>query len=191
MNEFQRITSLFRTLWNTALQRPAAYSNRWQSETSLDPAWEERTRLLAAWVPEGTTVLEFGAGRMTLPQFLPTDCRYIPSDLVRRAPGSLVIDLNADTLPDLPAHDLAFFSGVLEYVADLPRLVAHLSASTRLVIASYAVRDFNRWRLMRRASGWVNDYNIAELQRLFDAQGYSVTRQGTWKKQVLFRFEKG
>ena len=190
MKKLPRLTLMFRNLWITSLKRSTPDAARWQADASLDPAWDERTRLLAAWVPEGSTLIEFGAGRMTLPDFLPPNCRYTPSDLVSRAPSSLVIDLNAAILPELPPHDVAFFSGVLEYVADLPRLVEFLSRSVKMVIASYAVCDLNRNRLLRRASGWVNDYTIASLQRLFDAHGFTVTKQGLWKKQVLFRFEK-
>src|SRR5438105_2510155 len=110
-------------------------------ESSLSPTWDTRTEMLAGLIKPGA--LEFGAGRMVLKNFLPANCVYTPSDLVDRKNGTWVCDLNSPELPAFPSHDVAVFSGVLEYLNDLPMLAAHLSVFVQEVVASYAVTDFN------------------------------------------------
>ena len=108
---------------------------------------------MATPIRPGSSVLEFGAGRMVLKQSLPEGCRDTPSDIVDRGPRTIVCDLNARTLPDFPHHDVAVFSGVLEYVHDVPRVVALLARTVDTVVASYADTDSVARRITRRAHG--------------------------------------
>lgn len=164
---------------------------RWSNEANLLDSWDTRTRILASFVPPGSTVLEFGAGRMTLPDYLPEGCLYTPSDIVDRGRNTLVCDLNAPQLPSFPLHDVAVFSGVLEYVHDLQRLIAHLAKYCSSIAASYAPTDFTNQNqpLNRRKHGWVNDCSVQELQNVFSKQGFQCVRTVVWEsQQVLFEF---
>lgn len=161
---------------------------RWATQTELSSEWDERTRLIAAQIKPGTSVLEFGAGRMILKQHLPEECLYTPSDLVDRGEGTLVCDLNGREIPAFPRHDVAVFSGVLEYINDLPRLVAHLAGSVNEVIASYAVLEHNPRD--RRANGWVNDFTSEQLLRIFAAAGFHPEHCVRWRNQMIYRFAK-
>ncbi len=116
-------------------------TGRWSDPSNLNESWDVRTAALAKFVPPGSSVLEFGAGRRVLPRYLPAGCQYTPSDLVDRGPGTLVCDLNAAQLPLFPEHDVAVFSGVLEYVLDMDRLLDHLAPTCRIIVASYAPTD--------------------------------------------------
>jgi len=169
-------------------KRQAADYQRWQDMEALSSKWDERTIKMAALIPENSSVLEFGAGRMILKQHLPPGCRYTPSDLVDRGENTLVIDLNGKQLGDIPATDVAVFSGVLEYINDVPRLIRKLSQNTGLVIASYATTEKESSRVKRRAQGWVNDYSHAQLLALFDEQGYQGRDKGHWKAQQIYQF---
>jgi hypothetical protein len=80
------------------------------------------------------------------------------------------------------------FSGVLEYVHDVPRLISHLSNSVGTIIASYAVTDFSDGN--RRANGWVNDLSSRDILDLFEAAGFRFDRQDRWGSQVIYRFNK-
>lgn len=160
--------------------------SRWSKPKSLSPLWDERTRQLAAMVTPGSAVLEFGAGRRVLEQMLDRPARYTPSDLVDRGPGTIVCDLNARPLPQFGAHDVAVFSGVLEYVNDVPSLIQHLRGSVPAIVASYAVLEKNRDE--RRAGGWVNDYTSAQFVALFDEQGFDCVENSSWQSQELYRF---
>jgi hypothetical protein len=160
--------------------------SRWSKPRSLSPLWDERTRLLAAMVPPASRVLEFGAGRRVLEQMLERPARYTPSDLVDRGPGTIVCDLNERPLPPFGEQDVVVFSGVLEYVNDVPSLIRHLHGSVQVIVASYAVLEKNVDE--RRAGGWVNDYTAAQFVALFDEQGFDCAEHASWQSQELYRF---
>ncbi len=163
---------------------------RWKNPSSLSPDWDSRNELIAPLVPPNASVIEFGAGRMVLRGLLPAGCKYTPSDVVGRGPGTLVIDLNARELPAIPPHDVAVFSGVLEYIFDVPRLIKHLSQSVDCIIASYAVADLCPQSSTRRASGWVNDFTARELEDLFGRAGFQTDRALSWRSQKIYSFHR-
>lgn len=128
---------------------------------------------------------------MVLRSCVPEGCRYTPSDLVSRGDGTLICDLNAKVLPDFPAHDVAVFSGVLEYVNDVPRLVSRLSESVGIVIASYASTDYFPEVQRRRVYGWVNDYSSRELLGVFAQAGFRCDETQAWRSsQIIGKFSK-
>jgi hypothetical protein len=161
---------------------------RWTREDSLHTDWDSRTRIIARLIAPGSSVLEFGAGRLTLRDSLPGDCTYTPSDLISRGDGTIVCDLNAELLPDFPRYSVVVFSGVLEYVHDVPRLVRHLSRACEAFVTSYAVADTNRSTLHRRSCGWVNDFASDEFQRVFERVGFRCDSMLDWRDQKIFRF---
>lgn len=163
---------------------------RWGKSESLSSAWDARTEKLAAMIPQGASVLEFGAGRMALRRYLPSSTAYTPSDLVDRGAGTLVCDLNAKELPPLPPHDVAVFSGVLEYVHDAPRLVAHLAPCVRAIVASYAVTEGEPSAITRRNRGWTNDYSADQFEAIFASCGFVCDLRDAWEAQKLYRFVK-
>jgi len=140
---------------------------------------------MARHIEDGLRVIEFGAGRQVLRGLLAT-CEYTPSDIVSRGPDTLICDLNNDPLPELN-YDLAFFSGVLEYVNDVPSLANQLSLEVGQVVASYAILETNPSR--RRSKGWVNDYNMIEFQDIFESVGYTCVHTGSWNSQMIFHFK--
>jgi phospholipid N-methyltransferase len=101
---------------------------RWKSSGSLMPEWNERTKLMASMVAPNSSVLEFGSGDERLKEWLPEGCTYQPSDMLARSEQTLVCDLNQD-FPNLEGRhfDVIVFSGVLEYIHDIPRLLKGLT----------------------------------------------------------------
>jgi len=71
-----------------------ADTERWQDESNLDKLWIQRSKIIGGLIKDGSKVLEFGAGRGDLEQYLSPSCIYIPSDVVSRGEKSLTIDLN-------------------------------------------------------------------------------------------------
>ena len=102
---------------------------RWTPVDSLASNWDSRTMQIAKLISENSSVIEFGAGRQILRDYLPQGCQYTPSDLVDRGRGTIVCDLNSDALPQFSKFDFAVFAGVMEYVNDIPRIVRHLKQS--------------------------------------------------------------
>ena len=143
---------------------------------------------MAGFVPPGSTVLEFGCGAGLLRDHLPSDCQYIPSDVVVRE-GAIVIDLNASTL-DLPKHDVSFLSGVFEYVHDIPRAArAMISAGAKHLIASYTPSETGTddERAARLRSGFVADYDRDTFVRLVTSAGWRLEIEETWENESLRR----
>lgn len=193
-----RIARISRNLVRGLLHR-SDYS-RWSDPASLETWWDSRTQQLARFVPSGTRVVEFGAGRRQLERHLPPGCSYIPADLADRGPGTLIFDLNQRPLPDLRQlrPDVAFFAGVLEYVRDLPSLVRWLSQQAPRCVASYAYATSTARTpqraletLQRAYHGYMNTYSEGQLKALFGSHGYTCLRKETWDSQLLFLFHRG
>ena len=169
------------------LRNGSDYS-KWTPIESLSSDWDSRTIRIAKLVEKNSSVIEFGAGRQILNEHLPENCRYIPSDMVDRGNGTIVCDLNGIALPQFPECDVAVFSGVLEYVNDVSRLVSHLKQSVGTVIASYAISETNADR--RRARGWVNDLSSKELIEVFTNLGFDAVHEEDWGTQRIFVFKR-
>jgi hypothetical protein len=167
---------------------------RWSDPNELRPAWDARVQNIARLVPRGSRVIEFGAGRRQLESLLDRDSCYVPSDLVDRGPGTLVCDLNKRPLPAIEGFDVAVFSGVLEYLFDVPAIIRWLSSSVPVCIASYACarREGRVHRLaatlQRATSGWVNSYTEQEILNLFVEAGYSPAHRTAWDAQCIWLF---
>ena len=172
---------------------------RWTNPASFEGWWETRTQKVAALIPKGSRVIEFGAGSRWLESYLDPHCSYIPSDLVDRGPGTIICDLNQRPLPDLRSiqPDVAVFIGVLEYIKDLPFLVEWLSQQVSLCVASYDYAT-TRPETLRRAlevlhrayNGYMSTYSEDELVELFNRWGFSCVQKDTWNDQRLFLFGK-
>lgn len=170
---------------------------RWSDPESLEHWWVARTQKLATLIPPQTRVLEFGAGRCQLQQYLDSSCSYFASDLTPRGPDTILCDLNRRPLPDLQhLHaDIAVFGGVLEYVRDLPSLAAWLAAQTPAAVASY---DYVKSEpgtvarmveLFRRSYfGYLNHYTLRELASIFAGVGLHCVRTEQWTSQKVMLF---
>lgn len=146
--------------------------------------WDTRTKRIASMIPREFSVLDFGAGRRVLERHLAEGQIYTPCDIESRGPDTIVCDLNAAELPEFPPHHAAVFGGVLEYVEDVPRLLAHLPVL--FVYASYAIVETNPEN--RRERGWVNDFSFDDLETVFTDGGFYFAYCLPWKEQLLFTF---
>ena len=160
---------------------------RWSDPLSFDAEWDARARVAAALIPPGACVIEFGAGLRQLEKHLDRTISYIPSDIVDRGPGTLILDLNAGSLPTLDGVDTCVFCGVLEYVVDVPRLVNWLSRWASLCVTSYNCARSSRRTLLRMSevakrgrSGWVNTFTERELCAQFANAGFEVVDRRLW-----------
>jgi hypothetical protein len=171
---------------------------RWGDARNLEVWWEARTQKLAAMVPAGTRVIEFGAGAGALERYLAPDCTYVASDLIERSPDTFVCDLNRRPLPNLhPLRaNVAVFAGVLEYLRDVPSVASWLSDHVRYCVASYAVaRPAGLVRALaagarRTYFGYMNSYSEIDLVALFRRSGFACLRTDSWNDQRLFLFAK-
>jgi hypothetical protein len=158
-------------------------ATRWARATEHDAEWDARARALAALVPDGASVIEFGAGPGGLGRFLAPGCRYSATDLVPRA-GVAALDLDRRPLPVLPHHDLAAFAGVLEYLRRPDELPAWLAGFADGCILSYNAASTRPRtparaleRLRRARAGWASTLSERELCAAFAAAGYALVRR--------------
>ena len=175
---------------NTSLRKAFGRSDirRWRKPGELSPDWDSRTEIMAKYIPENASIIEFGAGRLVLKSFLPKGCTYTPSDIVDRGEGTKVIDLNRHPLPEIDNYDYAVFSGVLEYINNVPLIISHFSKYINAFIISYAIADNHPSD--RGIHGWGNNYKEVEIISLFTVQNYELINKDTWGKQAIFVFKK-
>lgn len=163
--------------------------DRWKQEKWLFDDWNERTKIMAQWINPNSKVLEFGAAKLALKQLLPDSVIYTPSDIVDRGEGTLVCDLNQE-IPDFEAQDVIFFSGVLEYIYNVPKLITTLSNKTNRFIISYGTFDVFNSEKHRKINGWVNAYTNDEILTIFNKNNFQLVQTETWRKQTIYVFDK-
>ena len=172
---------------------------RWADPRSFHASWEPRTKKAAAFVPNHSRVIEFGAGNRILEWYLDPSCTYVPSDIVDRGPGTIVCDLNRRPLPNLGerVYDVAVLLGVLEYLRDVPSVLDWLAKLVPVCVLSYPCAQANGHSLRgmletvkRLNNGWMSNYREEELQSLFRERGFVPLRDDSWKNQRLFFFSR-
>ncbi|WP_380751079.1 methyltransferase domain-containing protein [Salinimicrobium flavum] len=160
---------------------------RWKKTGELNEDWNERSIILAEMVNSGAKVIEFGAGKMRLKDYLPPNCEYTPSDIHIRDSRVIYCDLNEDKMIDLENYDTAIFSGVLEYVYDLDNLFEKLAKSLKYINLTYACADISGANRLKQ--GWLSDYTNSDLRDIFERKGFKVMEYLEWRKQSIFRLE--
>jgi hypothetical protein len=148
-------------------------------------------------VPKGSRVIEFGAGSCRLSAWLDDSCKYIPSDIVERGPGTVICDLNRRPLPDLThlQANVALFAGVLEYLGDMEGVVDWLSRFVKSCIVSYDCVPHGlklpgrlRERFRRQYYGYLSDYTEEQLVAIFRRRGFACAHADSWTNQRIFAF---
>ena len=165
-------------------------ADRWSDKSSLSSDWDSRTILIAGLIPEGSRVLEFGAANLVLKDHLPDGCTYQPSDIVSRSEDTIVCDLNR-CMPNLEGtYTHVVFSGVLEYIYDIPRLLEYIGGKTQYIVASYSTTDVVPDYVTRKRNGWVNHCSDEKIVRMFRDRGFALESRYTWKYQAIYVFVK-
>lgn len=186
MNQLVQSAKVLRTLALHALR----LSDRAKWRTYEFPAeWSLRSMRIAELVPHDSRVFEFGAGPVGLGQYLHPSCSLTSSDIIKHTPEIRIIDLNRRPLPSLggPLSQVGVFSGVLEYVSDVPSIMPWIASHFEICIASYECVQSQstflseiRESMGRTRTGWVNHFTKPEFKALFTAAGFRLTEQTTW-----------
>jgi hypothetical protein len=177
-------TYIRKTLNNSDLKR-------WKPIENHGKDWQVRTIKMAEFIVPNSNVIEFGAGRMVLKEYLPENCSYTPPDIVDRGNSTIICDLNKINLPIFDNYDFCIFSGVLEYINDVPKLIKHLSANMDTFIISYAVVKKGDNIYKRGIHGWVNNYNNESIIKIFEKNNYILTNKSKWLNQEIYVFKRG
>jgi len=168
------------------------YLEKWENFSTQND-WRERTRILFRFIPVKTnSILVLGCGKNTLRtlKLINLDeMNYISSD---KTPGSevdLVFDLNSKDLPRIQV-DTIFFSGLLEYIFDVPRFLNWARLSSHSIVGSYSPLlhsplDIDE-SIRRSRNGWKNHMSIEQFSALSLTCGWTIEFRGKYQEQVLF-----
>lgn len=138
------------------------------------PSWDGRNKIIAGYIPAGSSVLDVGCGAQTLKQYLKPNCRYQPCDVIKSTPEVILCDFNAGIYPEIRERfDHVVCSGVLEYIRRPKEFLEIISGYGRSIIISYNPLRENESKIGRLGNGWgwVNHFKKAELESLFDEIG--------------------
>jgi len=160
---------------------------RWRKVVQETPSWDERNQLIASLIPPGSSVLDIGAGAMTLSRYLARDTHYTPMDTVAASQQTVAVDFNACQIPELSwSYDFAVCSGVLEYILPVHLFLDTVARWAHTIILSYATSDLTPGATARRRNGWLNHLSDAELRRLFVAHGLRLKSTIPWERQLIY-----
>ena len=150
-------------------------TERWHDLTNFEDSWNARAMRAADYIPAGARVLDLGCGTMSLEQFLPDGCVYLPCDLTQRDSRTQVCNFNAGEMPDLSDADIVTVLGVLEYLYDAPGFIRRLAEAGKPIILSYCPTDTTA-NLDRRGLGWINDYSLSDIRSMVETDRFSIRR---------------
>jgi len=136
------------------------------------PTWDERNIIIARFIPEGSSVIDLGAGAQTLRTHLKPGCKYQPCDVVKSTPDVIFCDFNRGVFPELKeTADYVVCSGILEYIRNPKEFIGRVSKYARTLLLSYNPRMKGESRLDRMARHWVNHLTNQSLEKILDDLG--------------------
>jgi len=103
---------------------------------------------------------------------------------------TIVFNLNKDDLSLFDYYDIIIFSGVLEYVSDVKKLILGLSFKTSKFIVSYAPLENYSNLENRKKNGWVNNFKIDEFTQIFKSVSFKGKEVANWRGQRIMVFDK-
>ena len=169
-----------------------SYLEKWQDFNTHND-WSRRTESLSRFIPESTrSILELGSGKNHLRALKLIDLEkvsYQSSDITKADGIDLVINLNAAELPDISA-EVIFFSGLIEYIYNVPRFFDWTRSGANLLLGTYAPvlsSPMNINESIRRSSnGWKNHMSLVDLHAQAYESGWSLEFKDRHEEQVLF-----
>lgn len=161
---------------------------RWEDVASYEQFWSDRSVAAARLCGSGQWVCDIGCGMRSLGALLPPGCTYLPADLRCWEPAVERCDLNAGLLPErhLARCDVVTLLGVIEYIYDVPRLLATLARRAETVVVSYNSAELAE--VDRAGYGWVNALTSEAILELLRQAGFlpdTVQRFGSM--EILVR----
>jgi len=161
----------------------------WSTTSEFDEIWKKRITIMASNINIPGIVADFGCGLMWLEVLLNQENSYLPIDYIARDVRTLVIDLNVDPVPELNA-EIAFLSGVLEYVKDVNNFVDQLtSRGFKKIILSYCTYEKFSDVNNRISLNWVSHESIFSILSLFTTK-YNLIAIDDVNNNTILVFER-
>lgn len=145
--------------------------------TEEEGPWDNRYRELITLLDEECdSVMDCGAGNMSLRRMLDPKIKYVPIDHVPRYKETIVCDFNKREFPDIFV-DTAIASGILEYITLSEIFIKNLCEHSKKVILSYCSLHMRPNISYRMSLGWKNHLTEGEIVKLFYQNGFILEEE--------------
>jgi len=149
-------------------------TRRWEKVSREVPPWDDRNRAIAAFIPEGASVLDLGSGAQTIRRHLKRGCKYQPCDIIQSSPDVIHCDFNSGVYPVLPTkYDYVICSGILEYMREPAKFIFEIRSYGRKCILCYNTYNPQQFVIERLGKGWVNHLQESELEQFFSTNNFA------------------
>ncbi|RKJ52875.1 hypothetical protein D7Y09_13500 [bacterium 1XD42-1] len=137
-----------------------------------------RVEMFSGWITEDIqSIVDYGAGKMYLQEYLAPEVKYFPVDYIRRNEQTILCDFNQGVFPDIQS-DAAVCSGVLEFIYTPEQLLIHVCEHTnKMIILSYLGIDNFSDIDGRRASAYVSDLSERQIVELMELKGFQLNKK--------------
>lgn len=159
---------------------------RWADPYNMAEDAEVRAKLASPHIPSNSRILDLGAGLMAMALRLKVGSRYTPVDIIRYADATVLVDLNDGQFPE-GEWDFALALELLEYIHDVPELLARARKVAGKLICTYRCVEQGDDLSARRARGYFNDFDTVTLQELLKDAGWHIEKfepQGSYAVAV-------
>lgn len=132
-----------------------------------------RVKEIADWIPtEVKSVADYGAGKLSLKEFLNPAVLYYPIDYIKRSEETIVCDFDKDNFPDIKT-DVSVCTATLVFIERVEELLEHICSHTfRTIILSYVTWEAFSNTAGRRVSGYINDFTEDNIQQMLLKHGF-------------------
>ncbi len=153
--------------------------------------WDYRVKTVAELIPEEvSSVMDLGAGAMSIRQYLGEDVKYFPVDYCKRSEETVVCDMENHEFPDIKT-DCIVASGIIEYMSDVKWFVDSICGACDTAVISYIPIEKMGDYFIRQHEGWKNNLMIMDLCRMFLDNGFEpVEERMCYGNDLIIRFER-
>lgn len=163
---------------------------QWSSSVEFDESWKLRIEIMARHINVPGIVADFGCGMMWLKPLLPPANTYLGIDCLPRTPETIVLDLNTGSLEGVDA-DIAFLSGVLEYIEDLDGFARKLKARNfRQIILSYCTLEKHPDMATRLNCNWMSHESLFQILGYFLPEYHLTALDEINNHNTIMAFER-
>ena len=153
--------------------------------------WDYRVEKVASCIEANVkSVMDLGAGAMSLQKYIPAQVEYYPVDYCKRAENTIVCDFEDEQFPEKQV-DCIVASGMLEYIANLEWFVEQICNHCNEAVISYISIETMPDFAIRQHEGWKNNLSIVALIRLFGKNKFMpVQEKRCFGNDIIIKFEK-
>ncbi len=153
---------------------PACYLiNSWEENAhkynfdGKEGPWDNRYKeMITLLDPKCSTLMDCGAGNMSLRRMINTEIKYYPVDNIPRYSETIVCDFNKGNFPDIYV-DTAVACGILEYITVPEVFIKNLCEHSKMVLLSYSSLNLRPDISYRLSLGWKNHFTEGEIIKIF------------------------